>query len=84
MLAVNGFDCNDAYFLKEENDPWLHVAVYKSDVAPMDPKTTTWYQLAEKNLLNDSVVACLNKYGYVRQEELVTSWLDKDFYFPKE
>lgn len=84
MLAVNGFDCKDAYFLKETNDPWLYAAVYKSDIPPMDPKNTNWYNLAELNLLNDSVVECLNRYGYVRQEEILTSWLDKDFYFPKE
>lgn len=84
MLAVNGFDCNDAYFKKEENSPWLYAAVYKSDIEPMDPKTTSWYNLADKNLLNDSVVSCLNKYGYVKQEEIVVNWLDKDFSFPKE
>ena len=84
MLAVNGFDCKDAYFLKEENDPWLSAAVYKTDIKPMDPKTTTWYDLADLNLVNDSVIASLNKYGYVRQEELITVWLDKDFHFPKQ
>lgn len=84
MLAVNGFDCRDAYFKKEENDPWLYAAVYKSDIAPMNPKTTTWYDLADKNLLSDSVVDCLNRYGYVKQDELIVNWLDKDFSFPKE
>lgn len=84
MLAVNGFDCRDAYFLKEENSPWLHAAVYKSEVEPMDPVSTSWYTLAEKNLLNDSVVDCLNRYGYVRQEEILTTWLNKDFHYPAE
>lgn len=84
MLAVNGFDCRDAYFLKEENDPWLYAAVYKSNIDPMDPKKTNWYELAEMNLLSDSVVDCLNRYGYVRQEEIITTWLDKDFRLPKE
>lgn len=84
MLAVNGFDCKDAYFLKEENSPWLHAAVYKSDVPPMDPTTTTWYQLAELNLLNESVEQCLTRYGHVRQEEIVTAWLDKDFHYSRE
>jgi hypothetical protein len=84
MLAVNGFDCRDAYFYKEENNPWLHAAVYKSNIAPMDPTTTNWYHLAELDLLNDSVVACLNKYGCVKQEEIVTAWLDKDFHYSKE
>jgi SAM-dependent methyltransferase len=84
MLAVNGFDCRDAYFLKKTNDPWLHVAVYKSDIAPMDPKTTTWYDLAGMNLLNDSVISCINRFGFVKQEEIITTWLDKDFHYPKE
>lgn len=84
MLAVNGFDCRDAYFLKEENNPWLHAAVYKSEIAPMNPATTSWYDLADLNLVNDSVIECLNRYGHVRQEEIVTTWLDKDFYSPKE
>lgn len=84
MLAVNGFDCRDAYFLKEENDPWLYAAVYKSNIAPMDPKTTSWYDLADLNLLSDSVVDCLTRFGHVRQEEIITAWLDKDFHYPKE
>jgi len=84
MLAVNGFDCKDAYFLKEENSPWLHAAVYKSNIAPMDPKRTSWYDLADLNLVSDSVKQSLNKFGYVKQEEILTTWLDKDFHFAKE
>lgn len=84
MLAVNGFDCRDAYFYKEHNDPWLYAAVYKSNIPPMDPKITTWYKLAELNLLNDSVVNSINKYGYVKQEEIIVAWLDKDFHLPNE
>jgi hypothetical protein len=81
MLAVNGFDCRDAYLLKQFNDPWLHIAVYKSDVAPMDPKTTTWYDLIEKNLLNPTVAASVMQNGYLRQEDIVYPWLDKENYF---
>lgn len=81
MLAVNGFDCRDAYLLKRHNDPWIHMAVYKSDIAPMDVKTTTWLDLAEKNLLHPSVVGCLNKYGHIQQEEILYPWLDKENYF---
>lgn len=84
MLAVNGFDCRDAYFLKKENDTWLHAAVYKSDIAPMDPTKTSWYNLADLNLLNDSVLDCINKFGYVKQDEILVNWLDKDFHLPKE
>ena len=84
MLAVNGFDCRDAYFYKNTEDPWLYAAVYKTDIAPMDPKTTTWYDLADKNLLNDNVLECLHRYGHVRQDEILTTWLTKDFHVPTE
>ena len=79
MLAVNGFDCRDSYFDMKENDPWIKAAVYKSHHAPMDPATTTWHDLADKQLVNDSVIASLNKYGEVRQEELLFVWFDKDW-----
>lgn len=84
MLAVNGFDCKDAYFYKKENDMWLYVAVYKSDVTPMNPQTTTWHDLIDVKLVNESVEHSINTYGYVRQEELITTWLDKDFHKIKE
>jgi len=80
MLAVNGFDCNDAYVLKQDNTPWLHLAVYKSDIPPMDPQETAWHDLAEKNLLHPSIVNSYTRYGYVRQEDIVYPWLDKGFY----
>ena len=84
MLAVNGFDCRDCYILKDANDPWLSMAVYKSDVEPMNPATTSWHDLAQTGLLNPSVLESLNKYGHVRQEELIFKWFDKDFYFVKD
>lgn len=79
MLAVNGFDCNDGHFTKQANDPWLHCVVYKSNISPMDPRTTSWYQLAEKNLLPESATKCISKWGFLKQEELVTTWLDKNY-----
>lgn len=84
MLAVNGFDCKDAYFKKDDNDPWIYAAVYKSDIEPMDPKVTTWETLIENNLVNDSVNLCLQKYGYIKQDNLLTKWLDKGLYRLKE
>lgn len=81
MLAVNGFDCRDAYLLKEFNNPWIHMAVYKTDIAPMDPATTTWENLCDLGLLNPTVVNSIRKHGYLRQEEVVYSWLDKENYF---
>lgn len=84
MLAVNGFDCRDAYFYKDINDMWLHAAVYKSDIDPMNPKSTTWHDLIDVNLVNESVKNCVNKYGHVRQEEILTTWLNKDYYRIRE
>jgi SAM-dependent methyltransferase len=85
MLAVNGFDCSDGMMMKRPNDPWLHIMAYKSeDIAPLDPKKTTWYHLAEMNLLPDSVVESIKKWGYVRQEEMVTTWLDKNWHMWSE
>jgi len=81
MLAVNGFDCRDAYLLKQFNDPWINLAVYKSDVAPMDPATTTWQMLIDAGLLHPSIVNSINQNGFLRQEDIVMPWLDKENYF---
>lgn len=80
MLAVNGFDCRDSYFYKAANNPWIYAAVYKTNIPPMDPMKTRWYDLIDKNLLNDSVVKSINKHGYLRQEDLLVTWLDRNFY----
>jgi SAM-dependent methyltransferase len=81
MLAVNGFDCRDAYLLKKFQDPWINMAVYKTDIAPMDPLTTTWYDLIDKNLLHPTIVDSINANGFLKQEEIVMPWLDKELYF---
>jgi hypothetical protein len=81
MLAVNGFDCRDAYLLKKFNDPWIQMAVYKTDVSVMDPDTTNWYDLADKNLLHPSIVSSINTHGFLPQEEILMPWLDKENYF---
>jgi SAM-dependent methyltransferase len=81
MLAVNGFDCRDAYLLKKFQDPWINMAVYKTDIEPMDPATTTWFDLIDKNLLNPTIVSSINSNGYLKQEEICMPWLDKELYF---
>lgn len=81
MLALNGFDCRDAYLLKQFNDPWIQMAVYKTDVEPMNPETTTWYDLANKNLLHPTAVESIMKHGYLRQEEILYPWLNRNNYF---
>lgn len=80
MLAVNGFDCKDSYMYKAPNDPWIHLAVYKSAIPPMDPSTTRWYDLVEKGLLADSLAASIEKHGHLRQEDIILTWLDKNWY----
>lgn len=77
VLAVNGWDCSSGFFRKNQGDPWLHAVVYKSEQAPLDPKTTTWYELAERGLLPTSAAAGVNRHGYLRQRDLVLPWLDK-------
>lgn len=81
MLAVNGFDCRDAYLLKRFQDPWINVAVYKSDIPPMDPATTSWFELIDKNLLHPTIVDSLNTNSFLKQEEICMPWLDKELYF---
>jgi hypothetical protein len=80
MLAVHGFDCRDAYFRKETDDPWLHAAVFKTAQQPQDPATTTWYDLVEAGLLNESLVNSLRTFGHVREQDALFPWLDKALY----
>jgi len=79
MLALVGFDVNDAYFYRKENTPWLYAAVYATDRLPL-PITTTWTELAELNLVNSSVRESINRYNYPKLNEVVVTWLDKSFY----
>lgn len=83
MLAVSGFDCRDAYFLKEPNSPWLYTATYKT-CEPLDPKTATWASLAELGLVGESAINSYNKHSFVKEEDLLTLWLDKAFHWPSE
>lgn len=76
-LAVSGFDCAGGFFRKGIDDPWLHAVVYRSEIGPQPPATTSWYTLAEQKLLPESAVASLNRYGHVRQRDLVLPWLDR-------
>lgn len=79
MLAICGFDCRDAYFYRKADSPWLYAAVYASPHEPLT-KTASWYDLADRGLINDSLINSVNKRGYARLDDLVVTWLDKDFY----
>jgi hypothetical protein len=77
MLSTAGWDCRAGFFKKNSHDPWLHAVVYKSSHEPMNPRTTTWYELADRKLLPESADACINRHGELRQQELMVPWLDK-------
>lgn len=77
VLAVSGFDCSTGFFRKDPVDNWLHAVVYKSVHDPADPRKTSWYDLVERNLLPDSAAASVQRYGYLKQRDLVLPWLDK-------
>ena len=81
MLAVSGWDCRAGFFQKDIQDPWIHAVVYKSNIAPMDPKTTTWYQLAELGLIPESAEKSVQSHGFLRQQDLVVAWLDKSLQY---
>jgi len=76
-LAVSGFDCSSGFFKKNTTDCWLHAVVYKSKHKPMDPRSTTWYQLSDLDLLPESAMRSVQRHGHVRQRDLLLPWLDK-------
>lgn len=76
MLAVTGWDCRAGFFKKHPQDPWIHAIVYKSEHEPLDPRTTTWYQLSEMGLLPETADTCIASYGELQQQELILPWLD--------
>jgi SAM-dependent methyltransferase len=76
MLATNGWDCRSGFFKQSPNDNWLHAIVYKSEQAPLDPKTASWYKLAELKLLPESADASIDAHGYLEQQDLVVPWID--------
>ena len=74
MLAVSGWDCKSGLFIKDLRDPWIKAVVYKGEVKPQDPRTTSWRDLANLDLLPDSAAESINKWGYVKQQDLILPW----------
>ncbi len=79
MLAASGFDCNDAYFYRKRNTPWLYAAVYATTQESLKPGVS-WYELAERGLINDSVANSVNRRGHANVQDIFVTWLDKDFH----
>ena len=76
MLAIAGWDCAGGFFQETPNDPCIHAVVYKGAQEPQDPRKTSWYDLAENNLLPESAAKSVNAHGYLRQQDLTVPWLD--------
>lgn len=76
MLAITGWDCRGGFFKKNPTDPWITAIVYKSHHKPMDPRTTTWYQLSEMGLLPESATTSIQAHGELQQQDLILPWLD--------
>jgi hypothetical protein len=77
VLAVSGWDCAPGFFLKRPGDEWLNVIVYRSDQAPLDPRTTRWYDLCDRGLLPETAENGIQRWGYLRQQDLVLPWIDR-------
>lgn len=83
MLGCAGWDTRAGFYKKEPGDKWLHIIAYNSKEKARDPRTTSWYDLADAGLLHDSAVKSINRYGLLRQQDLVVPWLDKSLTWMK-
>ena len=77
LLALNGFDCKDAYFKKEAYEDLIEVIVYKAREPIWG---SSWYELDEMGLLSDNMSEVVNKIGFLSDNGLVTTWLDGNVY----
>jgi SAM-dependent methyltransferase len=74
FLALNGFDCKDAYFKKEPYVDMIEVITYKnSDPLEYD---LSWYDLVERKILNENASNIINSLGYLSDQGLITKWID--------
>jgi SAM-dependent methyltransferase len=77
VLAVSGWDCARGFFQKNAGDPWITAVVYRGNHEPLDPRRTRWYELCDLGILPESAVKCIQRLGYLRQQDLVLPWIDK-------
>ena len=76
MLAMAGWDCRAGFFRQAPMDTWIHAVVYKSAHPPQSPKTTSWHELSAMGLLPESADRSIFSHNYLRQQDLVLTWLD--------
>lgn len=75
MLAVSGWDLRHGSFHKNKLDPWITIIAYKH-TKRFDPRKTTWRELAEEGILPQTAVTSINKWGHVRQRDLILPWIN--------
>ncbi len=74
LLALNGFDVNDFYLKKEKYTDIIEVLTYKErDTLPYN---TSWYEIADMNIVNDNIKEIILKNNILSDQGLVTKWLD--------
>jgi len=74
LLALNGFDCNDAFFRKLPYTDMIEAITYKVS-EPHDP-SLSWHQLAETGMFNDNINDIITTRNYLTDQGLVTKWID--------
>ena len=73
MLALSGFDCNDAYFLKQPNSNIINALVYKETDKVYNYNDISIYEL--NDLLPLSMQDQLSRFGYLTNKRLFLTWL---------
>ena len=77
VLAVSGWDCRSGFYRKQPDSPWLTVIVYRGEHKPLDPRSTSWYDLCDRDLLPETAAKSIKHQGYLRQQDLILPWIDK-------
>lgn len=77
MLTLAGWE--SAYYKVDPLNGWINAMVYNTREPVRDPRTTSWYNLAETNLLPPSAVNGINRRGYLREQDLVLQWIDRSY-----
>jgi SAM-dependent methyltransferase len=78
LLALNGFDCKDAYFKKDPYVDIIEVITYKNSL-PLD-YNLNFYQLDEMGIFNESMSRLIFSNGYLDSIGLITSWINGRIY----
>lgn len=76
VLSVSGWNCANAFWRKDPDDPWIHVILNNTPDKPRHPQSVRWYDLVDAGMLPESAANSIRRYGYLRQRDLVLKWID--------